>query len=97
MRHVGAIFSRERNPLQSTDFSFTRFLTPYLSDYQGWSIFIDCDMLVLDDIAKLLALRDQRYAVQVVKHQHIPKEESKFLGAVQTKYEKKKLVECDIV
>ncbi len=82
-------FFREKHSLQSTDFSFSRFLTPYLSDYQGWSLFMDCDMLVLDDIAKLWALRDENYAVQVVKHQHIPKEERKFLGQKQTKYNKK--------
>ena len=83
------IYTRERHPLQSTDFSFTRFLVPYLSGHTGWSLFMDCDMLVLDDIAKLWALRDERYAVQVVKHNHVPKEDIKFLGAKQTKYEKK--------
>ena len=83
------IYARERHPLQSTDFSFTRFLVPYLSGHTGWSLFMDCDMLVLDDIAKLWALRDERYAVQVVKHNHVPKEDTKFLGATQTKYEKK--------
>ena len=46
-------------------------------------------MLVRDDIARSGKLRDERYAVQVVKHVHVPKEETKFLGAVQTKYEKK--------
>ena len=76
-------------PLQSTDFSFTRFLVPYLSGYTDWSLFMDCDMLVLDDIARLWALRDDRYAVQVVKHNHVPKEDIKFLGATQTKYEKR--------
>ncbi|HLD13219.1 MAG TPA: glycosyltransferase [Burkholderiales bacterium] len=83
------IYTRERHPLQSTDFSFTRFLVPCLSGYTGWSLFMDCDMLVLDDIAKLWTLRDDRYAVQVVKHNHVPKEDTKFLGAKQTKYEKK--------
>lgn len=83
------IHQRERNPLQSTDFSFTRFLTPYLADYQGWSIFMDCDMLVLDDIAKLWALRDDRYAVMCVKHDHVPRESIKFLNAPQTPYAKK--------
>lgn len=83
------VFNRERNPLQSTDFSFSRFLAPYLCGYQGWALFLDCDMLFLDDIAKLWALRDDRYAVMVVKHDYVPKEESKFLGAVQTKYQKK--------
>ena len=86
---LGGIYRRERNPLQSTEFSFSRFLAPYLCGFQGWAIFMDCDMLVRDDIARLWALRDERYAVQVVKHTHVPKEDTKFLGAVQTKYEKK--------
>ncbi len=86
---LGRLMTRERHPLQSTDFAFSRFLTPLLSGYAGWSIFMDCDMLVLDDVAKLWALRDERYAVQVVKHDHRPREESKFLGAPQTQYEKK--------
>jgi len=83
------LFRRDRNPLQSTEFSFSRFLTPYLCGYDGWAVFMDCDMLVRADIARLWALRDERYAVQVVKHLHVPREEVKFLGAVQTKYEKK--------
>jgi hypothetical protein len=83
------IMTRERHPLQSTDFSFTRFLTPYLSDYTGWSIFMDCDMLALDDIARLYSLRDDRYAVMVVKHDHVPREDRKFLDQPQTPYQKK--------
>src|SRR6185503_17813923 len=86
---LASVFRRESNPLQSTQFSFSRFLVPFLCGYEGWALFTDCDMLVLDDIAKLWALRDERYAVQVVKHVHVPKEDVKFLGAVQTRYEKK--------
>ncbi len=82
-------YRRERNPLQSTEFSFSRFLTPYLSGYEGWSIFMDCDMLMTEDIAKLWAMRDDSYAVMCVKHNHQPKEDTKFLDAVQTKYQKK--------
>lgn len=83
------VFKRDRNPLQSTEFSFSRFLVPYMSNYEGWSVFMDCDMLVLDDITKLFDLADGRYAVQVIKHDHRPQEDVKFLGAAQTKYEKK--------
>ena len=89
LSQLNGIFKRERHPLQSTDFSFSRFLTPYLSGFSGWSVFMDCDMLMLEDIAKLWALRDDRYAVMVVKHRHVPKEERKFLNEPQTKYEKK--------
>jgi hypothetical protein len=50
---------------------------------------MDDDVAVVDDIANLWALRDDRYAVQVVKHNHVPPEGKKFLDKVQTKYEKK--------
>ena len=89
LSELKGLLTRERHPLQSTDFSFSRFLTPYLSDYEGWSIFTDCDMLMLDDIARLYALRDERYAVMVVKHDHVPKKTSKFLDQPQTAYQKK--------
>ncbi len=89
LSQLKGILTRERHPLQSTDFSFSRFLTPYLSGYAGWSVFMDCDMLMLDDIAGLARLCDDRYAVMVVKHDHVPKETTKFLGEPQSKYEKK--------
>jgi hypothetical protein len=89
LQNLGSLMIRERDALQSTDFSFSRFLTPYLCDYQGWSIFMDCDMLIMDDIAKLWGLRDERHAVQVVKHEHQPRETIKFLDAPQTPYQKK--------
>ena len=82
-------FDRERNPKQSTDFAFSRFMVPYLSGYEGWSIFMDNDMIVRDDIVNLMNCRDDRYAVMVVKHDHKPKEKVKFLGKEQTQYEKK--------
>jgi len=89
LTQLSGVFNRPRNNLQSTEFSFSRFMVPFLSDYDGWSMFCDCDMLMLDDIAKLWALRDERFAVQVVKHHHIPPEDIKFLGQPQSKYEKK--------
>ena len=82
-------FVRERNNISSTEFSFSRFIIPHLMNYQGWALFMDCDMLMFEDIAELWRLRDDRYAVQVCKHDYIPKVEKKFLGQVQTKYEKK--------
>lgn len=89
LSQLKGVYRRERNPLQSTDFSFSRFLVPHLCGYQGWALFMDCDMLMLDDVARLWSLRDERFAVQVVKHNHVPREETKFLNAAQTKYEKK--------
>jgi hypothetical protein len=89
LAQLRGVLTRERHPLQSTDFSFSRFLAPLLSGFEGWSLFIDCDMLMLDDVARLWALRDERFAVQVVKHDHRPREQRKFLGEPQTAYDKK--------
>ena len=89
LSQLKGVMTRDRHELQSTDFSFSRFLVPYLCEYQGWALFMDCDMLVLDDMANLWNLRDDKYAVQVVKHNHVPEEKTKFLGQKQSKYEKK--------
>ncbi len=89
LSHLHGLFTRERNALQSTEFSFSRFMVPYLSGYEGWSLFVDCDMLARADIAELWSLRDERFAVMCVKHDYQPKTETKFLGQTQTKYQKK--------
>ncbi len=89
LSNLKPVFDRPKDAKQSTDFSFSRFIVPYLSNYEGWSLFCDCDMLMLDDIANLWKLRDDKYAVQVVKHEHNPTDDVKFLGKLQTKYEKK--------
>ncbi len=89
LNNIKSVFNREMIGVQSTEFSFSRFLTPYLSGYEGWSIFMDNDIIVLDDITELFELRDERYAVMCVKHDHKPCEKKKFMGAVQTSYEKK--------
>lgn len=100
LNHLKDIFNRQRNGLQSTEFSFSRFLVPYLCNYEGWAIFMDCDMLVVDDIKNLWDLRNDKYAVMCVKHNHKPKEDIKFLNQIQTQYEKKNwssvmLINCE--
>jgi len=85
------VYARERGPTESTEFSLTRFLVPYLSDYAGWSVFMDCDMLCMADIAELAAQADRQRdkAVLVCKHDYVPRTERKFLDQVQTKYPRK--------
>ena len=83
------LYTRERGPTESTEFSLTRFLVPALAGYRGWSLFMDCDMLCRADIAELFAQRQADKAVLVVKHDYVPKTQRKFLDQVQTKYERK--------
>ena len=61
---------------------------------------MDCDQLMFTDVAELWRLRDERYAIQVCKHDYVPRKQKKFLGQVQTIYEKKNwssvmLMNCD--
>ena len=39
-------YSRSEDKLASTEFTFTRFLVPELANFNGWAVFMDCDMLL---------------------------------------------------
>jgi len=83
----------------STEFANSRFLTPLLAQ-SGWALFVDCDVVVLDDIAKLFDLAIDRYAVMCVQHQHEPVEITKMDDQPQTTYPRKNwssvmLFNCD--
>ena len=81
------IYTRPRSPDQSTDFTYSRFLTPHLAR-EGLSIFMDCDMLCLCDIYELTELARQNWAtdVWVVQHDYTPNPANKFLNQKQTTY-----------
>ncbi|KAF8689889.1 hypothetical protein HU200_041521 [Digitaria exilis] len=97
LRDAG-LYWRDRGPTESTEFSFTRFLTPHLAGYRGWALFVDCDFLFLADVAELVAPLlagageeddDHRHAVLCVHHDYTPTEATKMDGAVQTAYPRK--------
>ena len=82
-------FKRELQPNQSTEFAFSRFLVPYLSEYKGWSLFLDCDMMFRDDIKKLWDMRDNNKSIMCCKHDYVPKQNVKFRGAKNEPFPKK--------
>jgi lipopolysaccharide biosynthesis glycosyltransferase len=88
LKNLG-LYYRDFDPLSSTEFSFTRFLVPHLSEHSGWSLFCDCDFVWLDDVQNLFNLCDDRYAVMVVKHDYVPKKLFKMDGKIQTLYPRK--------
>ena len=53
LNNLKNIYTRKQDPLASTEFSFSRFLVPYLMNYNGWALFMDSDMVMLSDITKL--------------------------------------------
>jgi lipopolysaccharide biosynthesis glycosyltransferase len=81
--------SRPIQQYDSTEFSNNRFLTPYLNNYEGWSLFLDNDIVVQADIKELFNLADERYAVMCVKHNQICKRSRKFLDKQQYQYQYK--------
>jgi lipopolysaccharide biosynthesis glycosyltransferase len=88
LNNLKHLHARPRSPNQSTDFTFTRFLTPSLADFNQTSIFLDCDMLCLADIYELAHLaQNQKYSdVLCVQHDYTPVDEIKFLNQTQTTY-----------
>jgi hypothetical protein len=72
----------------STEFALARFFVPCVSRAR-WALFVDGDFMFRADVAELFALADPKYAVQVVKHRHEPKEKNKMVGQVQTDYPRK--------
>lgn len=89
LAYLRPILTRQRDPKQSNSFSFSRFLVPWLCNYEGYALYLDCDMMARADIAKLWWGRQHLKAVQVVKHDYVPKDKTKFLGMGQHAYRRK--------
>lgn len=80
----------------STEFSNSRFLTPILArenrkegEPAGWALFLDSDMLVCENLARLFEQLDPKYAVYCVKHRHDPPPGTKMDGQAQVRYARK--------
>ena len=77
-------YNRYWDEPMSTDFTFTRFWVPSLSNFEGWSFFCDCDFLFLADPLEILENVDDSKAVYVVKHPgYIPNSQIKMDGIPQ--------------
>ena len=74
----------------SSDFSFSRFLVPYLNMYQGKALYMDCDMYVRHDITELFDLCDNDYyALWCVHHKYEPTIGKKMDNKIQEMYHRK--------
>jgi lipopolysaccharide biosynthesis glycosyltransferase len=94
------LYHRDQDPLASTEFTYSRFLTPSLAGYRGWALFCDCDFLWLSDVASLVEYTRVPKALYCVQHDYRPTETTKMDGAAQTVYPRKNwsslmLFNCD--
>jgi lipopolysaccharide biosynthesis glycosyltransferase len=83
------LFYRNYDASASTEFTYTRFLVPYLNNYEGYAIFCDSDFLWCCDVSELLQYIDQTKAVSCVKHNHVPTDRIKMNNQLQTTYPRK--------
>ena len=83
------LYKRDIDPLASTEFTYSRFLVPFLNNYNGWAIFCDCDFIFFEDISNILIDIDKSKAVYCVQHDYTPKEKHKMDGQKQTIYPRK--------
>jgi hypothetical protein len=82
-------FNREYDPKATTEFTYSRFLVPFLCGYTGIALFLDNDMLCFGDVAELAALPMEHLALRVVKHDYRPSEGIKMYGVAQQPYPRK--------
>ena len=85
---------------QSTEFTYSRFLIPYLQNYKGWAMYCDDDFLFVQDVKHLMKLQNNSKAVLCVKHEYKPKSKTKMGNKKQINYDKKNwsslmLINCE--
>lgn len=88
LRELG-LYQRPVDQSATTEFSLTRFLTPYLAAHDGWTIFCDCDFLFTVDVHTVLEGLDTSKAVYVVQHDYVPANAIKMDSKQQTTYPRK--------
>lgn len=88
VRELG-LYRRPHDALSSTEFSLTRFLVPYISASRGWTLFMDCDVLLTGDLNAVFDGLDPSKAIYVVQHDYQPANAVKMDGRAQTVYPRK--------
>lgn len=79
----------------STEFTYTRFLTPYLNGYRGLAMFVDSDFIFTETLHLLeteicVNYPEMDKAVYVCQHpEYTPKADTKFFGQKQIKFPRK--------
>lgn len=94
LKNSGIYYRPDGSPA-STEFTYTRFLVPYLNNHEEWATFVDSDFLFTDDITNMwddlmCNPRMDDYAVFCVKHlPYVPSNKTKFWGNIQHNFPRK--------
>ena len=74
---------------QSTEFTYSRFLIPYLENYEGFSIFLDDDILFDGSILPMFYFMNPDDAVACIQYDFDKYVDTKFNGEKNVSYPKK--------
>lgn len=86
----GILWDDISNAPMGTEYANSRFLVPFLNTESQWSLFMDCDILCMEDIGHLFDLVEDKYAIMCVKHDaHITGRTLKRDGQIQMGYPRK--------
>ena len=88
LKHLATKYS-ECHKDGSNQFIYSRFLVPFLSGFQGISLFFDGDMVIETDVHEILDHLDPSNAVHVVKHDYQTKHPIKYFGNKNENYPRK--------
>jgi hypothetical protein len=83
------LYTRPHDLGASTEFSLTRFLTPYLGAGSQWVAFCDCDFLFTTDVRSVFEGLDPAKALYCVQHDYTPAYQIKMDGKPQAVYPRK--------
>lgn len=74
---------------QSTSFTYSRFLIPFLENFEGFSVFTDDDFIFLKNPLRLFYYVDPEMAVTCIQYPDMMFEETKFDNQKNVNYPKK--------
>lgn len=89
------LYTRDNSDPHSTEFTYTRFLVPYLCNYEGRALFVDSDFIFTEDLRLLETQLKCNYPgacppVWCVQHaEYVPKSDTKFYGKPQLTFPRK--------
>lgn len=84
-------YDRKPDENAATGFSLTRFLVPCLMEHeQAWAIYADCDFLFTRNVfERLMPHLNEAVPLYCVKHNYVPKTQTKMGGKPQHHYPRK--------
>lgn len=71
---------------QSTEFTYSRFLVPYLENYEGFSIFVDNDFIFTRSLLPMFYWLHPDDAVACIKYRQYQHDTTKFDGEINIDY-----------